>query len=143
MAQTVKNLPAILKTWVWSLSWEGPLDNLYMQRNSCVLLLETMLCVQLVSLKCLCYMQCCSLSPVWLFLTLCIIALQASLSMRLNWQEYWKGLLVPSSRRSSWPREGMWVSYISCIGRQVLYHQYHLRSHTQFFLTFFFFFLSS
>ena len=25
MAQTVKNLPAMQETWVWSLSWEDPL----------------------------------------------------------------------------------------------------------------------
>ena len=29
---------------------------------------------------------------------------------------------VPSSRGSSWPRDQTWVSYVSCIGRQVLYH---------------------
>ena len=29
---------------------------------------------------------------------------------------------VPSSRRSSWPRYWTCISYISCIGRQVLYH---------------------
>ena len=26
MAQTVKNLPAMQKTWVWSLGWEDPLE---------------------------------------------------------------------------------------------------------------------
>ena len=26
MAQTVKNLPAMQETWVWSLSWEDPLE---------------------------------------------------------------------------------------------------------------------
>ena len=26
MAQLVKNLPAIQKTWVWSLGWEVPLE---------------------------------------------------------------------------------------------------------------------
>ena len=29
---------------------------------------------------------------------------------------------VPSSRGSSQPRDRTWVSYMSCIGRQVLYH---------------------
>ena len=29
---------------------------------------------------------------------------------------------MPSSRGSSWPRDRTHVSYISCIGRQVLYH---------------------
>ena len=26
MSQTVKNLPAMQKTWVWSLGWEDPLE---------------------------------------------------------------------------------------------------------------------
>ena len=29
---------------------------------------------------------------------------------------------MPSSRGSSWPRDGTHVSYVSCIDRQVLYH---------------------
>ena len=29
---------------------------------------------------------------------------------------------MPSSRVSSWPRDQAWISYISCIGRGVLYH---------------------
>ena len=29
---------------------------------------------------------------------------------------------ISSSRESSWSRDGTWVSCISCIGRQVLYH---------------------
>ena len=29
---------------------------------------------------------------------------------------------MPSSRGSSWPREGTCISYVSCTGRQVLYH---------------------
>ena len=36
----------------------------------------------------------------------------------------WVAML--SSRRSSWPRDWTCVSYVSCIGRQVLYHQCHL-----------------
>ena len=35
---------------------------------------------------------------------------------------------MPSSRRSSRPRDGTQVSYVSCIGRQVLYHLSHLGS---------------
>ena len=27
VAQLVKNLPAMPETWVWSLSWEDPLEN--------------------------------------------------------------------------------------------------------------------
>ena len=33
---------------------------------------------------------------------------------------------IPSSRGSSWPRCWSWVSYISCFGRQVVYHYHHL-----------------
>ena len=35
---------------------------------------------------------------------------------------------VPSSRGSSGPRDGTCTSYVSCIGRQVLYHLHHLGS---------------
>ena len=35
---------------------------------------------------------------------------------------------MPSSRGSSPPRDRTWVSYVSCIGRQVLYHECHLGS---------------
>ena len=39
-----------------------------------------------------------------------------------------KWVTMPSSRRSSQPRDRTSVSSISCIGRQVLYHQRHLGS---------------
>ena len=35
---------------------------------------------------------------------------------------------VPSSRGSSQPRDRSHASYVSCTGREVLYHQYHLGS---------------
>ena len=35
---------------------------------------------------------------------------------------------MPSSRGSSWPRDWTRVSYVSCIGRRVLYHWCHLGS---------------
>ena len=41
-------------------------------------------------------------------------------------QEYWSGLPCTSSRGSSQPRDRTCVCYISCIGRQVLYHQHLL-----------------
>jgi len=34
---------------------------------------------------------------------------------------------MPSSRASSWTRDQTFVSNVSCIGRQVLYHKHHLR----------------
>ena len=36
---------------------------------------------------------------------------------------------MPSSRGSSWPRDRTCVSYLSCVGRWVLYYWRHLRSH--------------
>ena len=33
---------------------------------------------------------------------------------------------MPSSKGSCWPKDWTRISYISCIGRQVLYHQHHL-----------------
>ena len=35
---------------------------------------------------------------------------------------------MPSSRGSSWPKDWTGISYVSCIGRQVLYHWHHLGS---------------
>ena len=56
-------------------------------------------------------------SHVQLFVTLWIVACQAPLSMRsLEW------VAMPFSRGSSWPKDHSHVSYVSCIGRQVLYH---------------------
>ena len=37
-------------------------------------------------------------------------------------------IAVPSSRGSSQPRDRTCISYISCIGRQVLYHKCHMGS---------------
>ena len=38
---------------------------------------------------------------------------------------------MPASRRSSQSRDQTRDSYVSCIGRQVLYHQRHLGSPTE------------
>ena len=48
------------------------------------------------------------------------IAHHAPLSIGFSRQEY--SVATPSSRGSSWPRDQTHVSYVSCIGRQVLYH---------------------
>ena len=37
-------------------------------------------------------------------------------------------VVMLSSKGSSQPRNGTHISFISCIGRQVLYHQHHLES---------------
>ena len=39
-----------------------------------------------------------------------------------------EGVATPSSRASSWPRDQTQVSFVSCIGRLVLYQQHHLGS---------------
>ena len=66
---------------------------------------------------------CCSVAQ--LCLTPCTVARQAPLFMGLPRQEYWSGLPFPSPGGSSRPREG---TQVSCIGRQILYHQRHLGS---------------
>ena len=35
-------------------------------------------------------------------------------------------IAMPSSRRTSWPRDWTHISYVSCIGRWVLYQKHHL-----------------
>ena len=37
-------------------------------------------------------------------------------------QEYWSELPCPPPGESSWPRDQTHISYVSCIGRWVLYH---------------------
>ena len=59
---------------------------------------------------------------VWLFASLWTIALQAPLSMGFARQEYWSGLPCPPPGESSHPRARTCVSYVSGIGRWVLYH---------------------
>ena len=60
------------------------------------------------------------LSCIWLFVTPWTIARQAPLSMGFSGQEYW--VAMPFSKGSSQPRDQIHVSYVSCIGKQVLYH---------------------
>ena len=64
-------------------------------------------------------------------LTLCdpwTVACQAPLSMGISRQKYWSGLLRSSPGECSGPRDRTHISCVSCIGRWVLYHQYHLGS---------------
>ena len=60
-----------------------------------------------------------SLSHVRLFATPWTVAYQTPPSMGFSRQEYWSGLPSPSPGDLPDPRI---VSYVSCIGRQVLYH---------------------
>ena len=68
-----------------------------------------------------------SLSHVQLFVTPWTVACQVPLSMGFSRQEYWSGLPCPPSGASQ-PRDHTLISYISCIGRWVLYHWCHLGS---------------
>ena len=72
------------------------------------------------------YLGVCMLScfiPVQLFAIIWSIVCQPSLSMGFSRQEYWSGVAVPSFAGSSQPRDRTRVSYVSCIGRRVLYHR--------------------
>ena len=64
-------------------------------------------------------------SCVQLCVTLWTVALQAPLSMGFSSQEHWSGLPCPPGGR-------ICISYISYIGRRVLYHWHLLGSSVQF-----------
>ena len=77
------------------------------------------------SIMCVCVCVCVfsHFSHVQLFATLWTIVCQAPLSMGFSRQEYSSGLPCPSLE--DFPT---CISYVSCIGRYVLYHQCYLRS---------------
>ena len=61
-------------------------------------------------------------SRVQLFVTPWTVARQAPLSMGILQARILEWVAMPSSRGSSRPRDQTHMSYISCIGRRVLYH---------------------
>ena len=61
-------------------------------------------------------------SHVRLFVTPWTAACQAPLSTEFSRQEYWCELLCPPPGNLSWPRGRTSISYVSSIGRWVLYH---------------------
>ena len=61
-------------------------------------------------------------SNVQHYVTLWTVARQAPLSMEILQARILEWVAMPSSRGSSRPRDRTHVSYISCIGRWVLYH---------------------
>ena len=77
-------------------------------------------------LPCACVLS--HFSHVQLFETLWTITHQAPLSMGILQARILAWVVVPSSRESSQPRDPNRASYVSCIGRQVLYHECHLGS---------------
>ena len=56
------------------------------------------------------------------------LAHQAPLSMGILQKRILEWDVMPFSKGSSWHRDWICVSYVSCIGRQFLYHQCHLGS---------------
>ena len=75
----------------------------------------------------MCILNC--FSHVQLLVTLWTVALQATLCMGFSSKEYWSGLLFLTP--GDLPNPGIKlafsslirdISYVSCIGRQVLYH---------------------
>ena len=63
-----------------------------------------------------------SLSPIQLFATSWTVTRQAPLSTGFSRQEHWSGLPCPPPGGSSPPRDQNCGSYVSYIGRWVLYH---------------------
>ena len=148
VAQLVKNLPAMWETWVQSLGWEDPLEKgkylifiysvrecsnfidipiaiqLYqhhlLKRLSFLYCIFSLLCCRLTDHR---YMHVCSIAKS--LLTLCNL-INCSLpcfsvhgifqARILEW------VTISFSRGTSWPRVWTWVSCVSCIGRQILYH---------------------
>ena len=78
--------------------------------------------IYIIRALCICMLS--SFSHVQLFATLWTVPHQAPLSMGFSRQEYWSA--IPSSKESSQLRNWAHISYISCIGRQFLYHQHQL-----------------
>ena len=74
---------------------------------------------------------------VWLLVILWTVTCPAPLSMGFFRQEYWSGLRFSLKGgpggipEPSWPRDQTHISYVSCIGRQVLYHYCHLGNPTE------------
>ena len=60
-------------------------------------------------------------SSVWFFAAPWSTAREAPLSMGFSRQEL-ERVAISFSWGSSWPRDHTHISYVSCIGRQVLYH---------------------
>ena len=68
-------------------------------------------------------LQLCPTLRAWVYCSLPGSSVRGILQARiLEWDA------MPLSREPSRPRDQTWVSYVSCIGRWVLYHSHHLGS---------------
>ena len=63
----------------------------------------------------------CVLSPGWLFATWWS-RLPGSSSRGIVQARILEWVAISSSRGSSWPRDWRCISFVSCVGRQILYH---------------------
>ena len=70
----------------------------------------------------------CCFSYVWLFATLWTVVRQGLLSMGILQARILEWVAMPAPRGSSWPWHLTRVSYVSSIGRQILYHWCHLEA---------------
>ena len=61
------------------------------------------------------------LSHVWLFVSPWTVSRQTPLSMEFSWPRILEWDAISHCRGSSQPRDWIWVSCISCIGREILY----------------------
>ena len=68
------------------------------------------------------YIHMCAVLSRSVLLTLWTATHQAPLSMGILQARILEWVVMPSSKGSRWPRNWTCISYVSCIGRQVLYH---------------------
>ena len=71
-------------------------------------------------MQCACVLRC--FGHVQVFVTSWTVARLASLSMGILQARILEWVTMPSSRGSSQPKDQTGISYVSCIGRRVLYH---------------------
>ena len=126
------------RTWIWAnlRRWwrtgnPGMLQSMGFQRVRHNWVTERQ--QKLTTVNCDSTMRACLLScfsSIWLFATLWTVAPQAPLSSGFFNQEHWSGMSCPPP--GDLPYSGIKpMSHVSCIGRQVLYHQHHLGSPNQ------------
>ena len=148
VGQMVKRLPEMWETWVRSLAWEDLLEK-EMATHSSILAWRTPRTEEPGGLQSMGSQRAghdwaASLHFLWYTIGSCMCAklLQSYVtlwdpvgyslpgsSVHGNLQaRILEWIVVPFSRRSSRPRDQTCVSYVSCIGRKVLYHQHHLGS---------------
>ena len=81
---------------------------------------------QLFPLVCMCMLSC--FTCVWILVSVWTVTCQALLSMGILQARILEWVSMPSSRGSSQHSDRTHISYVSCIGRGVLYHYHHLGS---------------